>query len=326
MNGRISVIVPVYNVERYVERCLESLVSQTYRNLEILVIDDGSTDQSGSLCDAYAAKDPRIRVFHQANGGAAAAKNTGLDRASGEYLAFVDSDDWVEPDAFAYMVGELEKSGADIVQCSFRDVYADRTVDHICRAAGRDMDQIAFLERFTEDWTCSLLWDKLYRRELFDGIRFETGHVVDDEYFTYQGVMNAKKVACRDRVVYNYRKRRSGAMGTPEHRMRIVSDRLDHLGKRLDRIEARYPQLSGAFRREFLFIMNWMSQDPCVTEKEIEQIQKTLRRRWRQCRFSGEDRGTDLALLRLKYTSPGGFLKKRRRVAEHSKPAGELFD
>ena len=189
MKDVISVIVPVYNVAAYLPECLDSILSQDYDKLEVILIDDGSTDDSGAICDAYARRDGRIRVIHQKNGGAAAAKNAGLRAATGEYLSFADSDDFLEPGAYAYMLALLKENDADIVRCAFQNRFRTRTEQWL---AGEDrcvMEGKAFLVRFTTDWTCGLLWNKLYKRALFDGIFFEEGHKIDDEYFTYQGVI-----------------------------------------------------------------------------------------------------------------------------------------
>ena len=123
MNQTVSVIVPVYNVAQYLPQCVDSILSQDYADLEVLLIDDGSTDASGEICDQYAAQDSRVRVIHQKNGGAAAAKNAGLRAASGDYLTFVDSDDYLEPNAYGFLMKTLLETGADAVQGSFREVY-----------------------------------------------------------------------------------------------------------------------------------------------------------------------------------------------------------
>ena len=227
MKDVISVIVPVYNVAAYLPECLDSILSQDYDKLEVILIDDGSTDDSGAICDDYARRDSRIRVIHQKNGGAAAAKNAGLRAATGEYLSFADSDDFLEPGAYAYMLALLKENDADIVRCAFQNRFRTRTEQWL---AGEDrcvMEGKAFLVRFTTDWTCGLLWNKLYKRALFDGIFFEEGHKIDDEYFTYQGVMNAAKVVCDPRVVYNYRQRASSVMQSPAARAQIAVDRFD---------------------------------------------------------------------------------------------------
>ncbi|MBQ6096807.1 MAG: glycosyltransferase family 2 protein, partial [Bacteroidales bacterium] len=135
---KVTVILPVYGVAEYIEKCTQSLLDQTLQEMEFIYVDDHGPDNSIELVQNMIANHPRKDQFvflkPEHNMGAGMARNFAIPQAKGEYIAFVDSDDWVEPDAFAYMVGELEKSGADIVQCSFRDVYADRTVDHICRA------------------------------------------------------------------------------------------------------------------------------------------------------------------------------------------------
>lgn len=311
MDPVISIIVPFYNVASYLAQCIESIVQQSYTSLEIILVNDGSTDTSEQICKEFANRDNRIHVIHQKNAGAAAARNAGLDIATGEYLAFVDSDDWLEEGAFAYMLGELQGEHADIVQCSYRDIYVNRQADHICKASGCTFDQVSYLARYTEDWTCSLLWDKLYKRELFKNIRFETGHVIDDEYFTYQGVMNSQKIICRDRIVYNYRIRKSSVTGDPKHYEQIVTDKLDYLSKRLDKITSEYPSLTKTFNRHFLYMVNWISKDNLMTEQGLELVQKTLRERWKQCRNSGEGWHVDRQLKRLMRAKPGEFLNNR---------------
>ena len=196
MDDLISVIMPVYKVEAYLEESIESVLRQDHRELELILIDDGSPDRCGSICDAYAAKDSRVRVIHQKNGGAAAAKNAGLRIATGTWLSFVDSDDYLEPGAYSHMLKLLKLHRADAVQCSFRDVYQNRREDHLLEPAVLNEHQ--YLKRFPKDWSCPLLWNKLYRRSLFDGIFFEEGHKIDDEYFTYQGFLNPCKVVLDD--------------------------------------------------------------------------------------------------------------------------------
>ena len=168
MNQTISVIVPVYNVEKYLSQCADSILSQDYSDLEVIFIDDGSTDASGQICDQYAEKDPRVRVIHQKNGGAAAAKNAGLRMASGKYLSFVDSDDYLEPNVYGGLVRTLLDTGADVVQGSFREIYRNRAEEQ--RVSEETLEGYEYLLRFPKDFSCALLWNKLYRRELFAGV------------------------------------------------------------------------------------------------------------------------------------------------------------
>lgn len=272
----ISVIIPVYNVAEYISQCLKSILTQTYMELEIILIDDGSTDASGEICDEYARKDSRIKVIHQKNKGAAAAKNAGLQAATGEYLSFVDSDDFLEPDAYRYMVDLIRKYDVDIVQCSYRDVFKNYAVEHILQRT--ILNQIDFLALFTEDWTCALLWDKLYKKTLFDGILFETGHKIDDEYFTYLGVMNAEKILRDNHIVYNYRKRASSVMYSPSSAQQIISDRIDYLVKRKKNVVTRFPQLRSKYDDHFLNMMLILSREENVTEEHLKLIRGYLKR------------------------------------------------
>lgn len=271
----ISVIIPVYNVEKYISQCLDSVCNQTNKDLEIILVDDGSTDASGRICDEYACHDKRIQVIHQKNSGAAAAKNVGLQVASGEYLSFVDSDDFLEPNAYRYMIQIMQTQNADVVQCSYRDVFKNHMKDHILK--NTTLNQIDFLALFTEDWTCALLWDKLYRRSLFEGISFETGHKIDDEYFTYRGIMNAKNIVRDSQIVYNYRKRASSVMYSSTSAQQIITDRIDYLRKRRKNVIAYFPQLRAVYDNHFLNMMIILSRDENITKEHLKLIQLYLK-------------------------------------------------
>lgn len=275
MADLISVIIPVYNVAAYLSACIESILSQNYSALEIFLIDDGSTDESGEICDEYAKRDSRINVIHQTNAGAAAAKNTGLKAATGTYLSFVDSDDFLESDAYSHMIRIIQEQNADIVQCSYRDVFKNHAIEHSLEKV--TLNQIDFLALFTEDWTCALLWDKLYKKSLFDGVFFETGHKIDDEYFTYRGIMNAKKIVRDSRIVYNYRKRASSVMYSPASAQQIIFDRIDYLRKRRKNVIASFPQLRAVYDNHFLNMMIILSRDDNVTEAHLKLIRLYLK-------------------------------------------------
>ena len=275
MDDLISVIMPVYNVETYLGQSIESVLSQDHGNLELILIDDGSPDNSGAICDAYAAKDGRIRVIHQKNGGAAAAKNAGLRVASGAYLCFVDSDDYLEPNVFGYMLKTLKEQNADAVQFSFRDLYTNRKESQIQEPCV--MNEREYLTRFTKDWTCPLLWNKLYRRSLFDGIFFEEGHKIDDEYFTYQGFLDPCKVVFDDRIIYNYRKRASGVMSSPVAGEQQILDCIDSIVKRREKVVARWPELRRAFDENYLDVIWYLSGNIYNTEKTITLLKQHLK-------------------------------------------------
>ena len=277
MKDLISVIVPVYNVADYLPQCVESILQQDYEKLEIILIDDGSTDESGAICDQYASADSRIRVIHQKNGGAAAAKNAGLRITTGEYLAFADSDDFVEAGAYSYMLRVLKETGAQAGEFSFRYVSRSGSEDHVICPQRELVETREYLRRFTKGWNCALLWNKLYRRELFDGIFFEEGHRIDDEYFTYQGIMNAKSVVCDSQVVYNYRLRYSGAMLNPAAGQQRMLDRVDFMNKRRLKIGGRFPELKREFDLEFMDALVSLADYPENTAESLRVIQNQVK-------------------------------------------------
>lgn len=277
MKDVISVIMPVYNVAAYLPQCIESVLHQDHEALEIILIDDGSKDESGAICDRYAAQDSRIRVIHQKNGGAAAAKNAGLRIATGEYLSFVDSDDYLESNVYGYMLDVLKSNDADAAQFAFRDVYKNRTEDQILHTGRTVIDGKEYLTRFPKDWTCALLWNKLYKRSLYEGVFFEEGHKIDDEYFTYRGFLKPCKVVCDDRIVYNYRKRASSVMSSPASAEQIVLDCLDSVAKRRDIVLQCHPELRREFDENYLDAMYYLSGNVGNTEKSLKLLKAHLK-------------------------------------------------
>lgn len=277
-DGVISVVVPVYNVEPYLIECLESIINQTYRDLEIILIDDGSTDRSGDICDEYGKKDERIIVIHQSNQGSASAKNAGLRKSSGEYLAFVDSDDFLQEDAYEFMVKQLEEYCADIIQGCFRKVYQKfyRDVNKIIEM--QILDTSEFLELFTKDWTCGLLWDKLYKRDIFKDIYFKEGHKIDDEFFTYKGVMNSKKILRVPHYIYNYRQRISSVMFSKDSQLKIISDSLEYLSIRREEVTKSFPQLKKVYDEHYLNMLIILSKNEYINAEHIKEIKQHIKK------------------------------------------------
>ncbi len=300
MEKVISVIVPVYNVAAYLPACLDSILSQSYPALEILLIDDGSTDESGRICDEYAARDSRIRVIHQKNGGAAAAKNAGLRSATGTYLAFADSDDLVEPGAYEKLVSALEATGADIVKGAHELLFTDGTELHPSKPCCESGEM--HLLRFTKDWMHGLLWDKLYRRNLFDGIFFREGNVIDDEFFTYRGVMNAKMVVTIADTVYTYRQRASSVMRSKETQEKIVFDRLHCCQVRRADVALRFPQFAPAFDEHYLNLLLILSHASAATEASLCEVKAAARDYFREPHSFEPTFGFKLQLLQMRLT------------------------
>lgn len=203
----ISVIVPVYNVEQYLARCVDSILAQTYSDLEIILVDDGARDASGTICDAYAAKDDRIRVIHKENGGLSSARNAGIDAALGEYLAFVDSDDWIEADAYGRMMELMERCSVKLVCAGRYDVNGATGEKQIglCPPREEVITTEALVGRiFTWDNCDSSACDKLYHRSLFETYRYPLGKVSEDVSVTYRILLETDRAAMCDCPVYNY--------------------------------------------------------------------------------------------------------------------------
>lgn len=242
---KISVVIPVYNVEKYLSECLDSVVNQTYKNLQIILVDDGSTDFSGKICDVYAEKDNRITVVHQKNAGAGAAKNTGLELIEGDYFSIIDSDDYIELDMYEKMVNSLEKYNADIVQCLFRNVYVNDSFDRKYKIKGsypKVLTSKSFLKEYLYDWKYAIFANKVFKSSLLKDIRFPVGRKIDDEFFTYKLVCNAKKVVNIDNILYNYRMRKTSVMNE-NNSDRLIYDRIDCFIERYNYVSDIYPSL-----------------------------------------------------------------------------------
>lgn len=196
----ISVIIPVYNVEKYLHRCLDSVIAQTYQNLEIICVDDGSIDESGRICDQYAVRDARIKVIHQENQGLSAARNRGLDAAEGEYIAFVDSDDYILEDMYKKMLDKLLNYNVDLCVCQWQYEFSDgrqvvkrKNIDPTIYGRKTSLEFARFLYMGNyENGVVVVAWNKLYRRALLDKIRFE-GRIHEDEAFC--GRIMAKNIS-----------------------------------------------------------------------------------------------------------------------------------
>lgn len=241
----VSVIVPVYNVEALLGRCVDSILEQTHHNLEIILVDDGARDSSGSICDAYAAKDDRIHVIHKENGGLSSARNAGIDIARGEYFAFVDSDDWIEPDAVENLLSAALTNQVEMVVGGRYDVSGktgERTLG-LCPEKQEVVSATEMIRRiFTWDNCDSASWDKLYHRRLFRQIRYPVGKICEDVPVTYLIVLDAGKVALLDKPVYNYYHRPGSITNS------AVSEKNFHLSQHtgviLPFIQENYPELT----------------------------------------------------------------------------------
>lgn len=203
---RISIIIPVYKVEEYLPRCIESLLSQTFQNLEIILVNDGSPDNSGRICDEYALKDSRIKVIHKENGRAYDARNKGLDIATGDYIGFMDSDDFIHPEMYQSLYNLLEKYNADIAQCGFVKVAGDEMIQPVTDNSPVILtNEEALLQLYSDAAVeFAVIWNKIYKKELLQGVRFKKAFIHDDEFFTYRLLYAASKVVVVQSQFYYY--------------------------------------------------------------------------------------------------------------------------
>ena len=243
MSDLISVIVPVYKVAPYLDRCVQSIVDQTYENLEIILVDDGSPDNCPAMCDAWAARVSRIRVIHKENGGLSDARNAGMSAAGGEYIAFVDSDDWIEPEMLEGLARAMETDGSDIAACTVRMVWEDETPDRLLtvqmnRVLDRYEAQKALLE---ETLLKQPVWYKLYKRELIRDIPFEVGKYHEDVFWSYQAVGAAERVSLIEYTGYNYFQRTDSIMGEGYSLKRL--DAVEAAERRYHYIAQHFPAL-----------------------------------------------------------------------------------
>lgn len=257
----ISIIVPVYKVEPYLHQCIDSILKQTYRDIEILLIDDGSPDRCGKICGEYARTDNRIRVFHTENKGLSAARNLGLREAKGEYIGFVDSDDWIEPDMYEILLKRLEETNADISACEILVEYKKNrtTWNRVQNTVYTNAEIIQALVSFS---FYNFTWNKLYKKSVWKGIEFPEGHMYEDVATLYRVLLKTHSVSCTSKPLYHYRMRKSGIMHT--YSMKKI---MDNWNAYFD----RYSQLSA--------IPEFKNNQECMNKME-ESLAEVATRIW----------------------------------------------
>lgn len=225
----VSVIIPAYNIAPYLERGVDSVLHQTYRNLEIILVDDGSTDGSGQICDRLAGKDERIIVIHKKNGGLAEARNVGMDAARGSFIGFVDGDDWVDVDMYERMLGAALANQADMAVCRYRRIYGERvedaSVDRVVVFEGQEALQYYVEEREEYDIQ-NAAWNKLYRREIVEKLRFPAGKWYEDIVFSAKALSSAARCVYLDSACYNYIIDREGSIMNVKINSRTFTDQI----------------------------------------------------------------------------------------------------
>lgn len=265
----ISVIVAVYNIEEYLPRCIESILAQTYHHLEIILVDDGSTDGSGAICDDYAARDARIQVIHKPNGGLSDARNAGLDIAKGEYIGFVDGDDWIEPDMYYAMYEACVAAGAQLAACRYKQITKSGIID---ASAGNSVS-LSKTEAL-EIYVCgderyqiyNSVWSKLFARTLIQDMRFPVGKNSEDIMFTTRAFCRMERLAYLDKAYYNYVLDREGSIMNEKAGERRIKDEIPFWREQIAHIrDAGMSELSDKaayhfYRRLLFYYIDFMEQ------------------------------------------------------------------
>ena len=258
----VSVIIPVYNTEKYLRNCIESVISQTYKNLEIILVDDGSPDNCGKICDEYAKTDLRIKVFHNENGGLSRARNFGIEKSNGEYVTFIDSDDFVEPNFVSTLVELCKKHNADIVQCNrcYNNEKKDRESECERIYSNIEAQYLLLGENYipTVNSTC-----KLINKKLFDTLKFEEGRIHEDEIIIHRMLYLSNKVVFINKRMYVVN-RSEGSITRSEYSLK----KLDYLYALEDRI-----QFYTNVKLKELYTLTLYNYIMSV-KKNIKQIQK----------------------------------------------------
>lgn len=315
----ISVIVAIYNIEEYIQRCVDSIRSQTYSNLEIILVDDGSEDGSGRLCDDYAAKDGRIRVIHKANGGLSDARNAGMELARGEYIGFVDGDDWIEADMYRAMYEACERGKAQIAACRYKQITKSGMIDG---SAGNSV--LLSRAEALEVYLCgderyliyNSVWSKLFARELIADMRFPVGKNSEDIMFTTRAFCRMERLAYLDTAYYNYVLDREGSIMNEKAGERRLRDEIPFWREQIAHLrEQGMAELSDKaayhfYRRLLFYYLDFMEgkQTRCFALEIVRQLRAdrdSIRRIYKKNYVTAGDR----VRMRLALWLPGLYYR-----------------
>ena len=255
MKDLISIIVPIYKVEKYLEKCLNSIINQTYKNIEIILIDDGSPDNCGKICDEYAKKDSRIKVIHQENKGISAARNIGIDKSIGKYLMFVDSDDYIEETMAEHLYTNLKEYNADLSVCSLYCIINNK----VTRKTKKDEIKIlsnynAIKNSYTIDTISNVPWNKLYKKELFNNIKFPEGRIAEDLATMYLILDKCNSVVFSTKPLYYYIRRADSITG--KNSEKFHKDKLQGHIEKYYFIKNKYPKMIENYKYTIINILS----------------------------------------------------------------------
>lgn len=247
----ISVVIPVYNVEQYLSKCIESVLNQTYRNLEVILVNDGSPDGSFKICEEYKLKDTRIKIINKDNGGLSDARNVGIENSSGNYITFIDSDDYIDDDYIDVLYKTLISYNADMSIASHKVIYAKKCIN---KATGEKFcaNSKEILEKILYDEGIDLsAWGKLYKKSLFNDIKFPTGRLFEDSATTYRLIDASRKIAVNSKSIYNYVIRSNSISNEKFSEKKL--DLIISTKEMTDFIRKKYPELEKGCERRLMY-------------------------------------------------------------------------
>lgn len=243
MEELISVIVPIYNVEKYIRKCVDSILKQTYKNIEVILVDDGSNDECGKIIDEYKKMNGRIRVIHKENGGLSDARNCGMKYSTGKFLLFIDSDDWIDSEMVKKLYDNIKKYNADISICEFieedeegKELSKKKYDEKILLFSSKEAIKDLIIQKNITNHA----WNKLYKKEVFDNTEYPKGQLMEDVSTTYKLIENSKQIVYQNIALYHYIQRNKSILGniTPKR----INDQEKAFFERNKYLEKKYPE------------------------------------------------------------------------------------
>lgn len=273
MEEKISVIVPVYNVEQYLERCVESIINQTYKNLEIILVNDGSTDNSGKLCDELAKKDDRIKVIHKENGGLSDARNTGIEVAESELIGFIDSDDYIDKDMYEVLYNNLRTTNSDLSMCGLYDVFNNIIPSQVKQVDILELTSQEAIKMVMEAKILSVTAvNKLYKKELFSDLKFELGKIAEDAFIMIKLLDKCEKVVATNEKKYYYI-HRENSITTQKFSPKFLNV-IEAYEQNYKIIENNYPELLQVAQTRmnwaYFYVLDKLLLDDNYEDKDLE--------------------------------------------------------
>ena len=275
----ISIIIPVYNVEKYLKRSLDCIIAQTYTNWEALLVVDGSPDNSGKICDEYAKKDSRFRVFHKDNQGVAAARNTGIENAKGDYISFIDSDDFAHEDMLLRQYEMLKKYEADLVITGYEFAYDDKMALPQKRGEITILDSKEAIKYILKNQQFCSPWTKLYKKKLFNNVKYPVGAIYEDLMTAFEIFMAADTIVYVDIPYYNYFQASESITRSDFHYGKL--DEVKALKMQADFISRNYPEMENEAKLKYLdnvfgHIINLVTKDDEVGVEKYREFTQVI--------------------------------------------------